>query len=60
MPYSVGLVSIALHVYVQTKKRTRVGTMQEWIESAVWMETPPRLRRALAERSGDGPARGPA
>jgi hypothetical protein len=33
VPDSDGLVSIALHGFVQTKNGTRMGTMQEWIES---------------------------
>ena len=40
VPDSDGLVSIALHRYVQTRNGTRVGTMQEWIESAVWTPVP--------------------
>ena len=40
VPDSDGLVSIALQGYVQTKNGTRVGTMQEWIESAVWTPVP--------------------
>ncbi len=43
MPDSDGLVSIALHGYVQTKNGTRVSTMQKWIESAVWTPVPSGL-----------------
>ncbi len=39
-PDSDGLVSIPLHGYVQTKNGTRVGTVQEWIELAVWTPVP--------------------
>ncbi len=40
VPDSDGLVSIALHGFVQTRNCTRVRTMSEWIEDAVWTPVP--------------------
>ena len=40
VPDSDGLVSIALHGFVQTRNGTRVKTMREWIGDAVWTPVP--------------------
>ena len=40
VPDSDGLVSIALHGFVQTRNGTRVKTMHAWIQDAVWTPVP--------------------
>ena len=40
VPDSDGLVSIALHGFVQTRNGIRVKTMREWIGDAVWTPVP--------------------
>jgi hypothetical protein len=40
VPDSDGLVSIALHAFVQTRNGTWVRTMNEWIGNAVWTPVP--------------------